>query len=356
MAPTLLFAGSPGGRCAERRRWARPIRSLHAMPDPLTPADRVDVLVLVDNATDNLSSVPDYVENEMPRLWRRGLRRWSGACMCCAAHGLSCAITAWRGDASRTLLFDTGPDPWIFERNVDRLGFDMGSVDAIVLSHGHWDHAGAMLRALEMAQLRNGGRTVPTYMHPGMYRPRAMKGPDGAMRPFADVPTAAMLEQQGAEVIHATGPQHVLDGLFHVSGEIPRVTAFEPGLPGQYRRTEDDADWEPDPLILDERFVAVPVAGKGLLVLTACSHAGVVNVLLHARQSFPDEPIHAVMGGFHLSGGNERIIPDTVEAMRAFPLKTIAAAHCTGWRAVGALAAAFGDAVVPSAVGKLYRF
>jgi 7,8-dihydropterin-6-yl-methyl-4-(beta-D-ribofuranosyl)aminobenzene 5'-phosphate synthase len=67
-------------------------------------------------------------------------------------------------------------------------------------------------------------------------------------------------------------------------------------------------------------------------------------------------PLHGVFGGFHLSGGNERVIPDTVAALRAFELKTIAAAHCTGWRALNALASAFGDAVAPSSVGKRYLF
>jgi 7,8-dihydropterin-6-yl-methyl-4-(beta-D-ribofuranosyl)aminobenzene 5'-phosphate synthase len=322
----------------------------------LAAADRVEVLVLVDNATDNLSSVPSYVENELPRLWRRGLRVWTGHCMCCAAHGLACAVTAWRGKTSHTLLFDTGPDAAVFERNVDRLGFEIGSVEGLVLSHGHWDHCGAMLRALEMIQIHNGGRAVPTYMHPDMYRTRALKTPDGTMRPFGDVPSAAMLGRQGAEVLHATEPQAVLDDLFYISGEIPRVTTFETGLPGHHRRTADGTDWEPDPLLRDERFVALRVQGKGLVVLSACSHAGVVNVLTHARECFPGEPLHAVLGGFHLAGANERVIPQTVEAMRAFGLNTIAAAHCTGWRAVSALAAAFGDAVAPSAVGKTYRF
>lgn len=322
----------------------------------LAAADRVEILVLVDNVTDNLSTVPGYVENELPRLWKRGLRLWSGQCMCCAAHGLSCAITAWRGDTAHTLLFDTGPDDWVFERNVERLGFDMGSVEGIVLSHGHWDHCGAMLRALEMIQLSNGGRAVPTYMHPAMYRTRAMKAPGGSMRPFGDVPTPPMLEQQGAVVVHATEAQLILGDLFYVSGEIPRVTAFETGMQGQYRRTEDGLDWEPDPLLIDERFVAVNVKDKGVLVFTACSHAGVVNVMTHARDCFAGLPIYGVIGGFHLSGGNERVIPETVAALRAFDLKTIAAAHCTGWRAVSALAAAFGDAVAPSAVGKTYRF
>jgi 7,8-dihydropterin-6-yl-methyl-4-(beta-D-ribofuranosyl)aminobenzene 5'-phosphate synthase len=325
------------------------------MPE-LAVADRVEVLILVDNATDSLSTVPSYVENEFARLFKRGLPRLSGSCLCCAAHGLSCAITAWRGDTARTLLFDTGPDAWVFERNVERLGFDMGKVDGIVLSHGHWDHCGAMLRALEMIQLKNGGRAVPTYMHPGMYRTRAMKAPDGSMRLFEDVPTQTTLERQGAAVVHATEAQSILDELFYVSGEIPRVTAFETGMQGQYRRTENGLDWEPDPLLMDERFVAVRVKDKGVFVFTACSHAGVVNVLTHARNCFPEAPLFGVMGGFHLSGGTERIIPETVDAMRAFSLKIIAAGHCTGWRAVNALAAAFGDAVAPSAVGKAYRF
>jgi len=327
-----------------------------AKPATPAPVDRLEVLILVDNVTDNLSSVPSFVETEMSRLWQRGLKRMSGHCLCCAAHGLSCAITAWRGDVSRTLLFDTGPDVDVFDRNVDRLGFDMGRVDGIVLSHGHWDHCGAMLRALEMIQIRTGGRSVPTYMHPGMYATRAMKAPDGSMRPFADVPTAAMLAQQGAQVIEATSPQTVLDDLFYVSGEIPRVTPFEVGMPGQHRRTADDSGWEPDPLLLDERFVAVDVKDKGIVVFTACSHAGVVNVLAHARDCFPGKALHGVLGGFHLAGGNEAVIPQTVEAMAAFDLALIGAGHCTGWRAVNALARRFGDAVAPSAVGKLYRF
>ena len=145
--------------------------------------------------------------------------------------------------------------------------------------------------------------------------------------------------------------------MFHVSGEIPRVTPFERGLPGQVRRTEDGAGWEPDELLMDERWLAVNVKGKGLVVLSACSHAGIVNVLSHAQASFPDLKLHAVLGGLHLSGTNEKIIPETVAAMKPFGLAQIGAGHCTGWRAMSALAQAFGDDVLaPSAVGKRYWF
>jgi 7,8-dihydropterin-6-yl-methyl-4-(beta-D-ribofuranosyl)aminobenzene 5'-phosphate synthase len=322
----------------------------------ISAADRVEILVLVDNVTDNLSSVPGEVENEWPRLWKRGMRQLSGSCLCCGAHGLFCAITAWRGDMSHTLLFDTGPEASVFERNVERLGFDMGTVEGIVLSHGHWDHCGAMLRALDMIRARNGGGAVPTYMHPDMYRSRAVKGRDGAMLPMEDVPNASMLEDRGARVVHSSEEQLILDNLFFISGEIPRVTEFETGLPGHHRRTKDGKDWEPDPLLMDERFVAVHVKDKGVVVLTACSHAGIVNVMTHARDCFSGTPLHGVLGGFHLAGTNERVIPQTVDALREFGLKSIAPAHCTGWRAVNALASTFGAAIVPSAVGKAFRY
>ena len=324
--------------------------------DVISVADRLEILVLVDNTTDNLSSVPAEVENEWPRLRKRGMQELSGKCICCGAHGLSCAVTAWRGDASHTLLFDTGPEETVFERNVERLGFDMGTVEGLVLSHGHWDHCGAMLRALDMIRERNGGRAVPTYMHPDTYRSRAVKGRDGSMFPMEDVPTAAMLTEHGARVVHSSEAQRILDNLFFISGEIRRVTEFETGLPGHHRRTKDGSDWEPDPLLMDERFVAVHVKDKGAVVLTACSHAGIVNVMTHARDCFAGTPLHGVLGGFHLAGTNERVIPQTVDALRAFELKSIAPAHCTGWRAVNALAAAFGEAIVPSTVGKTFHY
>ena len=94
------------------------------------------------------------------------------------------------------------------------------------------------------------------------------------------------------------------------------MTGFERGYPGQMRRTADG--WEPDELLIDERWLAVNVAGKGLVVLSACSHAGIVNVCRHARATFPDIPLHAVMGGLHLAGPNEEIIPQTVEGLGEF--------------------------------------
>jgi len=149
-------------------------------------------------------------------------------------------------------------------------------------------------------------------------------------------------------------PQSVAEGAFYVSGEIPRVTSYEAGVPNHLSRSADGASWEADPLIMDERFVSVNVKGKGQLVFSACSHAGLINVLTHARTVFPSVPLYGAMGGLHLSGINERVIPQTVADLKKFGLKLLAPGHCTGWRALSAMAREFGDELVPSAVGKKY--
>lgn len=315
--------------------------------------DKVEIRILVDNATDMLSSNPPFVESESAFLNRRGFTS-SARCLCCAAHGLSCLVTVHRGGKSHTVLFDTGPEDYAFERNVTRLGVDLGVVESIVLSHGHWDHAGAMLLALGMIRGRNGARKVPFYAHPGMFVTRGVRQPNGSVRRMDDVPSTLELSDFGAEMVVTTESEAPLGGLFYVSGEIPRVSGFERGFPGQVRRTAEG--WEPDELLMDERWLAVNVAGKGLVVLSACSHAGIVNVCTHARATFPDIPIHAIMGGLHLSGPNEAIIPQTIAGLKEFGIKTIAAGHCTGWRAMTALANAYPDALAPTAVGKQFTF
>jgi 7,8-dihydropterin-6-yl-methyl-4-(beta-D-ribofuranosyl)aminobenzene 5'-phosphate synthase len=320
----------------------------------LQPVDELEIQVLVDNTTDMLSSTPADVAGELRSAAKSRLRMTPARCLCCAVHGFSCLLTARRGATIRTLLFDTGPEEYAFERNTQRLGVDLGSVDGIMLSHGHWDHAGAMLSAIGLIRMHNGGAAIPYYAHPGMFRSRGMKMPNGGVRVMEDVPSVQELTDHGASVVSSAEPLAVLDDMFHVSGEIPRVTAFERGLPGQVRRT-DDGGWEADELLMDERWLGINVAGKGLVVLTACSHAGVVNVLTHARASFPGVPLYMVMGGLHLSGINEEIIPQTVAALKGFGLSRIAAGHCTGWRASVALANAFGeDTMAPTAVGKIY--
>lgn len=321
---------------------------------PLIAAERIEIQVIVDNVLDMLSSTPSFVTRETQQLLRRGMKRTTGGALCCASHGLSLLVTAHGPAGPRRLLFDGGPVDMAMERNGTRLGVDFGAIEAVMLSHGHWDHAGGLPQALAMMRAANGGRATPLYLHPGMFRERGMRQGDGGVLPMDYIPSPAQWAAMGAEPVITAEPSLALDDLFYISGEIPRVTPYERGLPGQVARLADGAPWESDELLMDERFMAVRLAGKGIVVFSACSHAGVVNVLHAARAAFPEERLFAVMGGFHLSGENEKIIPETVADMGCFDLPLIIPAHCTGWRAVNALERAYGAAVVPAAVGKLF--
>jgi 7,8-dihydropterin-6-yl-methyl-4-(beta-D-ribofuranosyl)aminobenzene 5'-phosphate synthase len=328
-------------------------------PDPvLKPVERLTVQVLVDNATDSLSTNPDHVRSESQCHVEQGMETMSGETICCAHHGLSLLLTVHADGAARTLLFDAGPEAYAMARNCDRLHVDMGTVEALMLSHGHWDHAGGMLEAVRQVRRARPQGTLPCYLHPGMFRQRGQRQPSGGVLAMAPIPQPEDYRAAGATPLLATAPQTALDGLFYVSGEIPRVTPYEKGLPPHVRRTENGRDWEPDPWIMDERFLAVHVRDKGLAVFSACSHAGIVNVLSEARARFPGLPLHAVMGGFHLSGAAvEPVIPDTVRDLAGFNPRWIVPCHCTGWRAVHALLNAFGEsAVTPGAVGKRFTF
>lgn len=324
------------------------------MLDVLT-VDRLEILVLIDNTTDSLSTNPKNVTAEWSGLLTGGrMRMISGQNICCAHHGLSLLISVYIGNEKRTLLFDAGPEGATFLRNTKILGVDFGAVEAVVLSHGHWDHAGGLLAAVEAAAKARPEAGVECYVHPGMFAQRATPRPSGELLMHEPVPDPQMLAKAGARVVNTREPQAVAGGAFYVSGEIPRLTTYEKGLPGQMRRSADGQSWEPDPLLMDERFISVHVKDKGQFVFSACSHAGLINVLNHARSVFPGVPLYGVMGGLHLSGITEKIIPQTIEDLKAFGLKFLAPGHCTGWRALTAMAKVFGDELVPSAVGKSY--
>ena len=316
--------------------------------------DALEVLVVVDNATDSLSTNPKNVIPEWSGLLSGGrLRMISGENICCAHHGLSLLITVRRGQEKHSLLFDAGPEGATFLRNARILGIDFAAIESVVLSHGHWDHAGGLLAAVQAVARARGDKGVRCFVHPGMFAQRASQRPNGELYVHELVPDPEKLGKAGADVVNTREPQVIGDAFF-VSGEIPRLTKYEVGLPGHLRRSDDDRSWEPDPLLMDERFISVHVKDKGQFVFSACSHAGLINVLTHARATFPGVPLYGAMGGLHLSGVTEKAIPQTIGDLKQFGLKLLAAGHCTGWRALSALAREFGEELVPSAVGKKY--
>jgi 7,8-dihydropterin-6-yl-methyl-4-(beta-D-ribofuranosyl)aminobenzene 5'-phosphate synthase len=320
----------------------------------LIPLDRLVVDILTDDVSDNYVSKTLFAVSEFANVVRAGAKALSGEALLCANLGFGCRLTPSAGGVRRTMLFDTGPEGAIFLRNCANLGVSLAEIECIAVSHGHWDHMGALPATL--AAIRAQGGRAAVHVNPGMFNERAIRLADGTVVPAAKVPSPAEMKELGAQVVNDPAPRLLCQGQFYLSGEIPRVSAFEKGRTDHLSRCSADAPWEPDPLLLDERVLVAHVRGLGLVVFSACSHAGIVNVCTEVRRLFPGIPIHCVMGGLHLGGVMERLIPETVEALRPFAIEHIITGHCTGWRALHALANAFGDKVSQSAVGTSYTF
>jgi 7,8-dihydropterin-6-yl-methyl-4-(beta-D-ribofuranosyl)aminobenzene 5'-phosphate synthase len=322
----------------------------------LTSLDSLRVEVISDDVSDTYVSKTSFAVSEIANIVTQGRASVvSGETMLVANLGYGLRLTSRAGSDEHVLLFDTGTEGAAFIRNCRNLGIDLGAVEDIAITHGHWDHMGALEMAIDAIVARRGDVTV--HVNPDMFNQRGVRLDDGAVIPVANVPAPEDMRAHGATVVNDGGPRELLDRHFYYSGEIPRVTSFEKGRTDHLCRPRDGSgDWRPDPLLLDERMLVADVRDLGLIVFSACSHAGIVNVSTEVRNLFPEKPIHAVMGGLHLGGVMERIIPDTVKGLAPFDIRYIICGHCTGWRALHALADAFGDRVSQSAVGTSYSF
>ena len=330
--------------------------------------DALELVVVMDNETDTLSSVDAGLpqQPEVVSLVARipPSRHHDGHPghavfdhLCVACHGLSVLLTGRRGDETRTMLFDVGPygDAWL--DNAERLGIDLATIETVFLSHWHADHSGGFPTVVAaVAEARAGAGLAPPVVdvHPDRPDQRGILSPAGIIVLLPPEPTFDELERAGGTIDRNSEP-HAVAGLFHGSGAIDRVTPYETGLVGHHSFHGDEGT--PDPLIMDERFLAAHVTGRGVTVLSACSHAGVVNACLGAQTAFPDTPIDVVLGGYHLAGrAMEARIDDTVRDLRdRIDPAVVAPGHCTGWRAKAALADAFAPGRdAPSVVGSRY--
>lgn len=343
-----------GGAPAEAQTsMPRPAPGPAVDPIALEPVDEIEIVTLVDNVYDALLTGDDRTRRAgsgagavtAPQF--EDGRTFAGMI---AEHGFSALVTVRRGGRSSTLLFDTGLSPDAMVTNAGRLGLDLGDVQAVVLSHGHFDHAGGL------AGLAGGRgvRSLPMVLHPLAWTRRRLAVP--GREPY-ELPTLSRhaLDAEGFEVIERREPSLLLDGSVLITGEVDRTTEYERGMPPPHQAWTGSG-WEHDPLVADDQALVVNVRDRGLVVLTGCGHAGAVNIVRHARRLTGVDRLHALVGGLHLGGpAFEPVIPPTVSALTELAPSLVVPGHCTGWRAQHALAAALPDAWVQSSSGTAYR-
>ncbi len=319
----------------------------------LEPVERIRVTILMDNVTDLL--IPDQgpvtrfsalkaLAHAAPRVPARFADEGVPDALI-AEHGFSALVRVEKNGRERTLLFDTGVSPMGMVENMRRLGLSLQDVEVIVLSHGHWDHVTGM----EGVARTLGRSALPVMIHPEFWSRRRIRFP--GLDP-AELPSTSRtaLEGAGFEIVEERQPSFLLDGSVLITGEVDRTTEFETGFQGH--EAFRGGGWRPDPLILDDQAMVLRLAERGLVVLSGCGHAGIVNTVRHAQKLTGQREIAAIIGGFHLSGPMfEAIIAPTIRALDELSAALLVPAHCTGWKAVHQLAARFPDAFIQSTVG-----
>jgi 7,8-dihydropterin-6-yl-methyl-4-(beta-D-ribofuranosyl)aminobenzene 5'-phosphate synthase len=309
----------------------------------LAEVDSVEITILMDNYVDLLMTSSEVAKQ--PRLEDTLGEKQSRLI---AEHGFSALVTVIAEGRRESILFDAGLSPDGVLHNIDILDVPLADVRAIVLSHGHADHTGALIGLVR----RLGKRGLPLIAHPDAFLQRKVVIPDGREVQLPPPDREALL-QEGVDIIEGKEPSLLLDNRALVTGQVARTSEFERGFPIHHSLI--DGRWQPDPWIYDDQALVFHVRGKGLAILTGCGHAGVVNIIRHARNVTGVENVYALIGGFHLNGPLfEAIIPQTIEELKAAALQVVVPGHCTGWKAAHEIARAMPGAFIQNSAGTRY--
>jgi 7,8-dihydropterin-6-yl-methyl-4-(beta-D-ribofuranosyl)aminobenzene 5'-phosphate synthase len=320
----------------------------------ITPVavDSVMITTVIDNSADLLGAGVGRAREATfgrPRLAAPVMVEGGAFDGLVAEHGYSALVELRRGERSHTILYDAGLSPFGVRDNLRRLGFDVRDIEAAVMSHGHFDHTTGLQGIVE--DLGRSG--VPMILHPDFWNRRRIRL-EGTETIEIPTPSRRYIEGAGVQIVEGRRPSLLFDAGLLVSGEVERVSGFERGMPDQ--EAFRGGAWVADAAVYDDQAAIVNVADKGLVVLTGCGHAGVVNILHYARRITGVERIYAVIGGFHLTGkAFEPIIDRTVAAVAELAPAVVVPAHCTGWKAQLALAQRLPEVVRPNAVGATFE-
>jgi 7,8-dihydropterin-6-yl-methyl-4-(beta-D-ribofuranosyl)aminobenzene 5'-phosphate synthase len=297
------------------------------MPHPLKELERIEITCLMDNYVDALAEDGCRVMHRPALVKKAADGRKVLTASPLAEHGFSAHVLLADDHAEAPLLFDFGCSEQGVLYNADLLSLDLSPVRCLVLSHGHLDHVGGLKTVME----RLAGQPLELILHPAALRSnrhvRTRSGERIFFPPFSLDP----LMRTGLVARKTTRPLLLFDGKALFLGEIPRRCPFETGMSHAFY--EENGMGKNDG-IEDDSALVFHLRGRGLVILTGCAHAGIINTITYAREITGIERIHAVMGGFHLSGGCATATAPTIAALKKIAPDYVIPAHCTG-RAAG---------------------
>jgi len=329
----------------------------------LQEIESAKITILVDNITDRLLPSSSIVKRP-PMISNQTISKSP-----IAEHGFSALleISYVYENATKTnkFLFDTGVSKEGIVNNSDVLGINLKDIETIILSHGHFDHISGLISTLGRLK-----KSVEIIAHPEAFLRRWLVYPNGnkARMDFLD---EEEINQAGGIIrkvdkisflprnvnMQSKKKTNQANNRVMITGEIPRVTEFEKGFPLQYKEQDNEINLVPDPLVSDDQALIMNVKNKGLIILTGCGHAGIVNTIKFAKKVTGIKKIYCVIGGFHLSGQDyEDSIPLTIAELTRVNPQYIVPCHCTGWKATNKIIDTMPEKFIQSSVGSTFYF
>lgn len=288
---------------------------------PLHPIDQVNIITLLDNYTD--LTVLD--NNDV--ITRGGYPQCGGLKQPLRAeHGFSLLIHTYRGSEVGSMVFDGGFSPAGAVENVNKLGLNLKDVESFVLSHGHADHWGGLKGLLKAT----GQNRMPLVVHPDAFR-RLRHSLNKTLVYHMPPLTRRRLANAGFDLQETRAPSLILRGNVLFLGEVPRIHDFEKNESDSYYRENGVTKRDN---FSDDSAVTMLLKGKGLIIITGCAHAGIINTIDQAIRLTGEKRIFAVMGGFHLAGKTKAQILPILDAFQQFNPRYIVPCHCTGREAI----------------------
>jgi 7,8-dihydropterin-6-yl-methyl-4-(beta-D-ribofuranosyl)aminobenzene 5'-phosphate synthase len=289
----------------------------------LNAVDKIEILTLQDNFIEMTAMDGNTVISRATPLKAGEIRA-----SIFAEHGFSALVQTTTDEKTHTLLFDFGFSEDGAARNASTLGVDMTEVEAVALSHGHSDHTGGMRKLSALI----GKNDIPFIVHPSAFKsPRYLKYAEEIKVYFPKL-TREMIQSAGFSIIESENPYPLLDATILFLGEIPRLTDFEKGFPIAHWQKDGNEVWD---AIEDDTSIVMNLKDKGLVIISGCAHSGIVNTVRYAMAVTGIDKIHAVMGGFHLSGPSfEPIIDRTTRELQKIHPTYVIPTHCTGRKAI----------------------
>jgi len=307
----------------------------------VTEVDKLTVWVLTDNYYD--LNRPDA---KITKRYRIG----PGRCIH-AEHGLSYYVETVVNGKTSTCMFDYGLDSAGVMNNISLLALDVGKANAFSLSHGHYDHYTSAVNILKQNHSAIAAGT-PFYVGEEAFNRRYKRNVGSSEFEDWGELKKEEIEALGLKVVEVKTSTEIIHGAYF-TGNIERVTAYEKVAPIFKVKRGDKMELDTFP---GEQAMFFNIKGKGLVVLSGCAHAGIVNTVKQAQKVAGTDKVHAIMGGFHLINAKPEIIQNTVADIKAMKPEYIVPTHCSGFEAIVAFSKEMPNEFVINTAGTRYTF